>query len=1185
MKKNGHARSRGNRIWHKAVLIMKLTAILYFVCLMQVSATVYSQATKFSFKAENKQVIDVLKEIEESSNFRFFYQNEQVDVERRVTVKANNSTVEEILGEIFKGQGINYRIMEDFLILLSPENNASEILGMTDNKLQGFQQQRTVTGKVTDSNNLPLPGVSVIIKGTTQGTVTDIDGVYSISNIPQEATLLFSFVGMRSQEIVVGAQTSINITMEEETIGVDEVVVVGYGTMKKTNLTGAVDQVTSEVFENRSVSNVTQALQGVVPNLNISLQDGKPSRSASYNIRGTTSIGQGGSALVLIDGVEGDPALLNPNDIASVSVLKDAASAAIYGARGSFGVVLITTKEASKGKTTINYSGSFSVQSPTTVPDNVTDGYIWAERFREAYNAWNNYSSLPSKINKSQLYSDAWLATFKERKEQGITEEVVTESNGTYTYFGNTDWYDALYKDQTFVQDHNLTISGGNDKADFFVSGRIYDYNGLFQYNSDTYQTMNIRAKGSLQAFDWLRLTNNMEFSDMTYHNPLNVGEGGSIWRNIADEGHPTSPIFNPDGSLTMSAAYTVGDFIYGKNGLNTHKKVLKNTTGFTAKFMENKLRVIGDFTFRNYDNNDIQKRVPVPYSTKQGVTTWLSTKYNDLKNSIRNTFYTATNLYAEYEDTFAENHYFKGMIGYNYETSKYQSTYVQRNGLLLEDAENLNLALGESITTSAGYEKWRIAGAFFRLNYGYKDRYLLEVNGRYDGSSKFPEDQQYAFFPSVSAGWRVSEEPFWNVSSDVISDVKLRASYGSLGNGNVGSYNFMELLSISTSGRVINGALNKYTSNPAVIPASLTWETATTSDFGIDFGMINSKLRFTGDYYVRKTTDMYTVGMTLPDVFGATSPKGNYADMTTKGWELSVTWQNKFLLSSKPFSYEVRATLHDYTSTIDRYNNSTKSLSDYYEGMTVGEIWGYKTDGLFQSQAEIEGYVNTIIKSSSNGTTYPGDIKFVDLNNNDRIDYGDKTLDNPGDKTILGNSQPRYLYSFMLDADWNNFFVSAFFQGIARQHWFPDKESGFWGQYNRPYNNLPTWHLDNYWTEDNPDAYLPRYAGYNQSTGYGGDNAITDRYLQNVGYVRLKSLQIGYTLPQEFVSKIRMQNARIYLTGENLWSWSPLYKHTRDFDVTNTKGSDPDLTSSTSGDNYSYPLMRSISFGLSVTF
>lgn len=1164
--------------WGKILIVMKLTVILSLLLITQAFALKsYSQRALINLKMENVTIKEVLREIEDRTDFYFLYNNDLINVNSTVSINVKDEKVQDVLLQLFADKSISF-LVKDRQIVLSP----SSVNSGNDTSQQKI---KSVSGKVSDQSGGSLPGVSVVVKGTTTGNITDANGNYSISNVPEDATLLFSFVGMKKKEVKVGSQTKINIVLEEDAIGIEEVVAIGYGTQKKVNLTGAVDQVTNEVFENRSVSNVSQALQGVVPNLNITLDDGKPSRSATFNIRGKTSIGQGGGALVLIDGVEGDPALLNPNDIASVSVLKDAASASIYGARGSFGVVLITTKQPTKGKTTISYSGSLSVQQPTAIPDVVSDGYTWAERFREAYTAWNNYSSLPSKINKSQLYSDTWLQTFKERKEQGVTDEVVTDANGKYTYYGNTNWYDALYRNHSIAQDHNLMISGGNEKADFYVSARNYDFNGLFKYNSDTYQSSNIRAKGSLQAYSWLRITSNTEFTDLTYHNPANIGEGGSIWRNIADEGHPTSPIFNPDGSLTMSAAYTVGDFIYGKNGWDTHKKDLKNTTGFTAKFFNDKLRVNGDFTFRNYDYNLTKKYVPVPYSTTQGTTVWLGESSNSYENGDRNTFYTATNIYAEYENTFVGSHYFKGMVGYNYETSKYKRTTVARNGLLLEDAENLNLALGESITTSADYQKWRILGAFFRFNYGYKDRYLIEFNGRYDGSSKFPTDEQYAFFPSVSAGWRISEEPFWKISKNLISNVKVRASYGSLGNGNVDPYSYMELLTISTSDRVLNGAKNKYTSTPVVKPDNLTWETATTTDFGLDFAMLNSKLRFTGDYYIRKTTNMYTVGMTLPDVFGATSPKGNYADMTTTGWELALNWQDKFAVANKPFNYGVRVTLSDYHSVIDRYNNSTLSLSDYYKGMTVGEIWGYKTDGLFQSQDEITGYVNTIIKSSSNGTVYPGDIKFVDNNKNGKIDYGDKTVSNPGDKVILGNSEPRYIYSFNVDGDWNGFFFSAFFQGVGEQYWFPDKESLFWGQYNRPYNQLPTWHMNNYWTTDNPNAYLPRYAGYNTSTGYGGSDAITDRYLQNIAYIRLKNIQVGYTLPRSLVSKIKMQTARIYLTGENLWCWSPLYRHTRDFDVTNTSASDPDLTSGTSGDNYSYPLMKSVTLGLTVTF
>ena len=1059
--------------------------------------------------------------------------------------------------------------------------------------MMSVAQQGTyhLTGTIVDGNGEPVIGANVVEKGTTNGTVTDIDGKFSLE-VRNNAVLTVSFIGYIPKEVMLKGEKDLKVILMEDTQTLDEVVVVGYGTQKKVNLTGAVDQVTSEVFDNRSVPNVTQALQGSIPNLNIQLTDGKPTRTASYNVRGTTSIGQGGNALVLIDGVEGDPAMLNPNDIASVSVLKDAASAAIYGARGTFGVVLITTKEPAKDKTSITYSGNFSMQKPVTVPDFVTDGYEYASHFYEAYHAWNNYSADPKNINKTQDFSLGWLEDFKNRKEQGITDEVTMDANGKYVYYGNEDYYDALYKKTTFAQDHNLAVSGNNGKLDYYVSGRFYGYDGLFRYNTDDYKMMNLRAKGSIQVFDWLKIDNNMDFSNMDYHNPINVGEGGSIWRNISDEGHPTAPIFNPDGSLSFSAAYTVGDFIYGKNGIDTNNKVLKNTTGFTASFLENKLHVRGDFTFRNTDKAETQRRVPVPYSIYEGETVELSTKYNDLQENTMRTEYIATNLYADYEETFNDAHYFKGMVGYNYEQSTYKSLSVQRNGLLLDESENINLALGDAITTSGGYNKWRVAGGFFRLNYAFKDRYLLEVNGRYDGSSKFPTDEQWAFFPSVSGGWRVSEEAFWKVNPNVFSNLKVRASYGSLGNGNVAPYSFLELLGISTSGRVLNGMKNKYTSAPGVMPDGLTWETATTTDVGLDFGMLNNRLQFTGDYYIRKTTDMYTVGKTLPDVFGASSPKGNYADMTTKGWEITLTWRDRFTLAEKPFNYEVRATLSDYISTIDRYNNQTGNLNDYYEGKRVGEIWGYVTEGLFKDQADIDSHADqTLIQSSSKRITYPGDVKIKDLNGDHVIDYGNNTLEDHGDKKVIGNALPRYSYSVNLSGDWNNFFLSAFFQGVGKQDWYPSSECIFWGQYNRPYNNMPTWHEDNYWTEDNQGAYLPRYAGYNESL----KSTPQTRYLQNVAYIRLKNLQVGYTLPQQIVSKARMQNVRVYISAENLWCWSPLYKHTRDLDVTNIYGSDADLTDADasaglnnkhgSGDGNSYPQMKSVSLGLSVTF
>lgn len=1058
------------------------------------------------------------------------------------------------------------------------------------------QQSKVVSGTIKDQKGEALIGVNIVEKGTSNGTITDLDGRFSISVSPG-ATLIVTYVGYVPQTIPLGEKNSLSIILKEDSKGLEEVVVVGYGTQKRVNLTGAVEQVTSEVFDNRPMANVTQGLQGAVPNLNISLADGKPTRTSGFNVRGTTSIGQGGSALVLIDGVEGDPSMLNPNDIASVSVLKDAASAAIYGARGAFGVVLITTKNPTKERTSVTYNGNFSMKSPTVVPDMVSDSYEYATMFKEAYSSFYDYAREPSTIHKAVPFTQDWYNTLASHRPGSGLADVETDAKGNYLYYANTDWYDLLYKDQTLSTDHNVTIQGGSDKADFMVSGRYYGQEGLFAYNSDDYDMYNIRAKGSAQIFPWLKAENNMEFSQMNYHNPLTVADG-NVWYGLESEAQPMSPMFNPDGTLTMAAAYSVGDLWYGKNGTDTDRRVLRNTTSFTASFLDKALRIKGDLTFRNTDRSEKTRRVQVPYSSKVGVISYLGSSTNDYSVEDGTTKYLATNIYGEYEKTFMDAHYFKGMIGYNYEQSIYEFLQTRRNGLIFEDAENINMANGSGIKLASSYEKWRIAGGFFRLNYAFRDRYLLEVNGRMDGSTKFPTNEQWAFFPSVSLGWRISEEPFWQVNKNLFTDMKIRASYGSLGNGNVGSYAYRELFKISQMSKLINGTLKQKTSLPTIVPDGLTWETATTANVGLDFGSLNGRLRFSGDAYIRKTTDMFTVGKALPAVFGADVPKGNYADMTTRGWELSLSWHDNFTLANKPFNYDIRFTLADYTSKIDKYNNPEKNLDSYYEGMTVGEIWGYETEGFFTSAEDIANHASQKLYYASNsGTWLPGDIKFKDLNDDNVIDYGTNKVGDPGDRKVIGNTTPRYTYSFNVGGDWNGIFFSAFFQGVGKQDWWPGNDNAlFWGQYNRPYNNIPKSMIGEIWSEENPNTYFPRYRGYVALQSTRELSVIQTKYLQNVAYLRLKNLQVGYNIPKNILAATKMQAARIYLSAENIFCWSPLYKHTKNFDVTNIYGEDAeakDVASdggtnsiiSNGGRSYSYPLLKSISLGLSVTF
>ena len=1147
---------------------------------------------------------EVIKELEETTEYRFFYNDGIKGLNSPISVDVEDADINAVMDAIAKQANVAYVLKSGHQIVLSSVKTVQQ------------QGNKKVTGTITDPKGEPIIGANVVVKGSTNGTITDIDGHFSIEVTPN-AILQVSYIGYVAQDVPVGNKDNLVISIHEDTQKLDEVVVVGYGSQKKVNLTGAVEQVTSDVFEGRPTANATQMLEGVVPNLNISLSDGKPGRTADFNVRGAGSI-NGGSALVLIDGVEGDPSMLNPNDIESISVLKDAAASAIYGARAPFGVVLITTKNATEGKPKVTWSSSYSLQSPQNVPDVVSDGYIWAKHFYDAYFNYNQAN--PSGINKTQQFSVAWLDEYKRRHETGDFGTVISDGSigtkGRYVYYPEgTDYYDLMYKKSVFAQNQNLSISGSDGKFDYYLSGRFYSYDGLFDSDeqTDKFKTYNMRFKGGYQLTPWLKISNNFEFSHNKYYNPITYSEGsGVVWRNIADEGHPSSPLFNPDGTMTYSAVYTVGDLLYGRSGITTKNSNLKNTTTFNAKFLGDRLRVNGDFTYQQKTQEKTKKQVRSPYARSadangESKIEYITGTYSNLAETTDHTNYLATNLFAEFEETFAEKHYFKAMAGWNYEKSSFKRIYAYNDDLLTDDVDNMNLVMGtDNRSITSQWKAYQFGGAFFRLNYAFDDRYLLEVNGRYDGSSRFPSDERWAFFPSASVGWRISQEPWWNVKSEHISNAKVRFSWGSLGNAaGLSNYQYIQTLGISKSDYILDGLRQYYMSSPAALPGNLTWETATTYDIGVDLGFFDNRLTVSGDYYIRKTTDMIVNGPTVPDVFGASSPKGNYADMSTYGYELSLEWKDGFDLAGKRFNYSIKGTLADYYSVIDKFNNANMSLSEYanqsldknyYEGMRIGEIWGFVSNGLWQDQAGIDAaeaaakaagqsYYNPLMQTSKTYKLYPGDIKFEDLNGNGYIDRGQNTVDDPGDRKIIGNEEPRYIYSFTLSADWNNIWVSAFFQGVGKQDWYPSNEaSTFWGQYNRPYNQMPSWHVDNYWTPENPDAFLPRYTGY-YAPFYGGHKNANTRYLMNAAYLRLKNIQVGYNLPSEWIKKLHLTNVGIYLSGENLFTWSPLYKYSKDVNVSNIGESDKDLTSSNSGDGYNYPMMKSFSIGLNVTF
>jgi TonB-linked SusC/RagA family outer membrane protein len=1167
----------------KIFLIMKITVFLLLSTFLQNYANYsYAQSTKLSLDYKNISLEKVLDAIENQSEFFFLYNEKLIDAKRKVSINAKHENVETILDRLFASTSVDYTIV-DRKIVLAPDDIDAAV-----------QQQRVVSGKITDRTGAILPGVTVVVKGTTRGTITDGNGDYTIGNLLSNSVLVFSFIGMRTQEVAVGSQTSINIVLEEETAGIEEVVVVGYGTQKKVNLTGAVEHIGSDAFENRPVTNITQMLQGVIPNLTIVLADGKPTRTASYEVRGVSSIGQGGSALVLIDGVEGDPSMLNPNDIESISVLKDAASASIYGARGAFGVVLISTKKPLADKISVNYTMNYAVKSPIAVPDFVTDGYTYAKLFNEAFSAWQDYKLTPSMILNNQKFSQEYLQELKRRSENGIVSpEVALDANGDYVYYGNTDWYDLLYKDNLTSVDHNISVSGSSNKLSYYISGRSNEQEGIYDGpNTDDFSIYNYRAKGSLEVTDWLTLSNNMEYAEQKYHQPMNftLGANVSVPMDIHFSGHPTAIMFNPDGTLTMSGAKSVGGYLYGKSHEKKLNSVFKNTVGLNINLIENRLRIKSDFTFSNTDSRRDRIQAQLPYSNRPGKIEYLGTGLNDYRTIVSGIKYLASNIYGEFEKTFYKSHHLKVMSGFNYEESLFRSLTALRNGILFDDVQDISLAIGSSISTSGGYSKWRTAGIFYRTNYNFKDRYLLELNGRFDTSSKFPSDQQTAFFPSFSVGYRISNEPFWNISDKIISNLKLRGSYGSLGNGNVNPYSFLELFQVGQTNRVIMGTRPLSTSQPNVIPAGLTWESATTKNIGLDLGFVHDHLSITADIYERLTTDMYTPGLPPPNVFGTNVPMGNYADLKTTGWEMSVRWADQFKVAGKPLNFNARFVLGDNKSVVTKYNNpdkiilanlAAKERTSFYEGMVIGEVWGFTTVGLFQSEEDIATSADhSYIRASITNTRLPGDVKYKDLNNDGKINIGTNRVSDPGDLSIIGNERPRYTYGLQVGTDWNNFFFSGFLQGVFKQDWVPSfYTANYFGQFFAPYANIPKWHLNNTYTLDNPDlnAFLPRLRGASRTFQ---TTWVETRNLMNIGYIRLKNIQLGYNLPQ-----ILKVNVKLYVVGENIWSWSPLYKITRDFDPENTGGSDLDVTNGGYGDTNNYPMLKSYSFGISATF
>ena len=1040
--------------------------------------------------------------------------------------------------------------------------------GITDVKVA--QQDEACTGIVKDATGETVIGASVVVKGTTNGTITGIDGDFSLSNVKKGDILQISFVGYITQEVKWNG-TPLNIILKDDTQTLEEVVVVGYGTQKKVNLTGAVAMAESDVLEDRPIANLAQGLQGAIPNLNISFANGNPNSSTSINVRGLTSL-NGGSALILVDGVEtNDISLLNPQDIESISVLKDASSAAVYGARAAFGVVLITTKKGKKGeKVTFNYNNNFSWSAPSRMAKGLP-----ADQWLRAMNVESNNTS------GTQYWSDELIAAVEERmKDPSLptawenTQGNKFTANGEWAYAGNTDWLDVLFNDAAFMQQHNASVRGGSEKTSYYGSVGYKGQDGLLAYGTDHFKRINMSFNFNTQLTNWLEIGLNVKYNRSEANEPnsnfyTSEDPYYEVYRSM-----PFIPVYLPDGDFAGVAGSNFNFNIAGMLAQAGRTKNVYDDIWYTGSFKLTPfkgLTVRGDYTGNRYfrttraHEKTIYQKQPDGTSMSKGDPNGVSLKkYDDT--------YEALNLWAEYKKSFGD-HSLTAMVGYNQESKETSNMYGKTTGLFVNDIPVIDLA-GTKQNLEEEATIWAVQGAFFRLNYDYKGKYLLEVNGRYDGSSKYGEDDRWGFFPSASIGWRLSEEKFFDSARNIFENVKLRASVGSLGNQvTTGNFDYLSSMGFAQLNYLLNGKLATGITPASLAYNNVSWEKVTTANFGLDLGLLNNRLTASFDYFIRYTNDM-VVSKTYPATMGSTGGKENLANMRTNGWELSLSWKDQIAnVGGSPLDYNVGIGISDSYSKITKYDNPTGYLGDYYEGMELGEIWGYVTDGFIQDKAEAE---QQAVRQKVIATTWlPGDIRYADLDENGAVDYGKNTLSDHGDKKIIGNNTPRYRFNINLGASWKGFDIRALFEGtMKRDLWLGTGSTGiFWGYYGQWWSTLNDTHLD-YWTPENPNAYYPTPTNTTRS------RQTQTKYLQDASYIRLKDVTIGYNLPQAWISKFGIAQLRIFASGQNLWEATGLYKYL-DPDATGNRKKDGEMEDRMT----KYPFCRTYSFGINVTF
>lgn len=1043
-------------------------------------------------------------------------------------------------------------------------------------------QTLTVKGKVVDQKSHDsVIGASVLVAGTDIGTITDMNGQFTLPNVPRNGELKISYIGYKTLIVPVAGKSNFDIALVEESEMLDEVVVVGYGVQKKVNLTGSVSSVKGDALERRPVADATQSLQGMVPGLLVSNGSaGRPGGTGTMTLRGQGNLDNTATPYVLVDGVEMDLSDVNPNDIESISVLKDAAASAIYGARAAYGVILVTTKRGEEGKMRVNYQGTVGWTAPTILPDMV-DSYD----FTQFWNAGCTNAGSPrlyseEKVAMLQQYIkdpssvDPW---FELPKNANMNPAFENSESGV----GNVNYFDLHYKNWTFRQNHNLSLSGGGKKAQYYISGGYYSEDGILRYAKMDYSRYNLAANLTSQITDWMKLKLNTKFMHSNVDTPF--GDGGlseGFYHSLA-RFRPTVSVVDPNGHFTELSMIP---YLQSGTYTNTQRDRMNLTAGLELQPVKNWF-INFEYTYKlmnvEYEAMNVS---PLIYaadgvSTSKGVRSELGVSPDGkFTRSYGRTRYQTVNLYTNYIFSLADVHNFTLMAGYQEEENDYSYMKNSITGLYSTSNPNVGMGTGDKVVTDTR-NGWATRGFFGRINYDYDGRYLVEVNGRYDGSSRFASDHRWGFFPSASLGWNISREKFMQPLAGVVSNLKLRASYGLLGNqAGAALYTFAATMNLNNKlgGYIFDDGRHVYTKAPGVVNPATTWEKVESKNIGLDFSFFGNSLTGSFDVFQRDTKDMLGPGLDFPDFFGADAPNTNNACMRNRGWELVLNYRGHI---GKKIDYSIGVMLSDATAEVTEYANPSKTdpAEKWYKGRKVGEIWGYRADGLIKTQEEADAYNKAYDLSyiSSNPWT-PGDVKFRNLNNDNKIDKGTNKLGDMGDMTIIGNTTPRYQYTVNGSISWKGLTLSMMFQGVAKRDWHPGSASYFWG--SGPYAQVTVFkeHMD-FWSEDNPNAYYPK--PYIHSAGGVGSfqaktKTTSDLYLQSAAYCRLKNLTLSYDLPTAWVKKAALQKVQVFFSGENLLTFTSL-KGMFDPESIFTKN---DYTAE-GGKNY--PMNRVLSVGL----